>query len=88
MEPLLFNLFINDLILFITTFISSYADDNSLYNTGKYLELVKSVLVNDFKAVTERFYKTFMILNPNKCHYMCIGRNTESDMFKTEKQQK
>ena len=34
-RPLLFNLFINDLIFFITTFLSNYADDNSLYNTGK-----------------------------------------------------
>ena len=23
-----------------------------------------------------------MILNPNKCHCMCIGKNTESDTFK------
>ena len=22
-----------------------------------------------------------MIINPNKCHYMCIGKNTESDVF-------
>ena len=43
--PLLFNLFINDLIFFITTFLSNDADDNSFYNTGKNLELVKSVLV-------------------------------------------
>ena len=26
-----------------------------------------------------------MILNPNKCHYMCIGKNTESDIFRFEK---
>ena len=82
--PLLFNLFINDLIFFITTFLSNYADDNSLYNTGKDLELVKSVLVNDFRAVKEWFYENFMILNPNKCHYMCIGKNSESDIFKFE----
>ena len=25
-----------------------------------------------------------MILNPNKCHYMCIGKNTESDIFEFE----
>ena len=25
-----------------------------------------------------------MILNPNKCHYMYIGKNTESDIFKFE----
>ena len=23
-----------------------------------------------------------MIFNPNKCHYMFIGKNTESDIFK------
>ena len=82
--PLLFNLFINDLIFFITTFLSNYADDNSLYNTGKDLELVKSVLVNDFRAVKEWFYENFMILNLNKCRYMCIGKNTDSDIFKFE----
>ena len=84
--PLLFNLFINDLIFFITTFLSNYADDNSLYNTGKDLELVKSVLVNDFRAVKEWFYENFMILNPNKCHYMSIGKNTKSDIFMFRKQ--
>ena len=55
--PLLFNLFINDLIFFITTSLSNYADDNSLYNTGKDLELAKSVLVNDFRAVKNGFIK-------------------------------
>ena len=25
-----------------------------------------------------------MILDPNKCHYMCIGKNTASDIFKFE----
>ena len=74
-RPLLFNLFINDLIFFITFFLSNYADDNSLYNTGKALELVKSVLVNDFRAVKEWFHENFMILNLNKCHYMCNGNH-------------
>ena len=55
-----------------------------MYNTGKDLELVKSVLVKDFTAVKEWFYENFMILNPDKCHYMYIGKNTESDIFKFE----
>ena len=66
--PLLFNLSINDPIFFVTTFLSNYTDDNSLYNTCKDLELVKSALVNDFRAVKERFHENFMILNPNKYH--------------------
>ena len=57
--PLLFNLFINNLIVFTATFLSNYADDNSLYNTGKDLELVKYVQVKDFRAVKEWFYENF-----------------------------
>ena len=55
-----------------------------MYNTGKDLELVKSILVKDFRAVKEWFYENFKILNPNKCHDMCIGENAESDTFKFE----
>ena len=39
-------------------FLSNYADDNILYNTGKDLQLVKSLLVNDFRTVPEWFYDT------------------------------
>ena len=49
---------------------------NSLYNTVKDLQLVKSVLVSNFRAVTEWFYENFVILNPNKYQYMCIGKST------------
>ena len=75
-----FNLFINDRIVFVTTFLINYADDNSLYNTAKGLEPVKSIMVNAFRAVKEWFYENFMILNLSlsvtichslKCHYMC-----------------
>ena len=79
---LLFNFFTNELIFFITTLLSTYAD-NCLYNTGKDLKLAKFILVSDFRAVKEWFYENFMILNPNKCHYMCIGKNIERDIFKS-----
>ena len=78
---LLSNRFINDLIFFITTFLINCTDDNSLYNTGNDLKLVKFVLVNYFRAVKEWFSGNFMILNSNKCHYMCIGKSTKSDIF-------
>ena len=52
---LLFDHFINEVIFFITTFLSNYVDGNSLYNTGKDLEQVKPVLVNDFRAVKKWF---------------------------------
>ena len=54
-------------------------------NTGKDLELVKSVLANNFRlAVTEWFYENFLIRNPTKCHYTYFGKKTESDIFKFE----
>ena len=35
------------------TFLSNYAVDNSLYNASKDLKLVKSVLLNNFRAATD-----------------------------------
>ena len=68
----------------MTSFLSNYANDNSLYNTGKDLELVKSILVNIFRAVTEWFFENLTILSPDKCHYMCIEKNSGSGIFKFE----
>ena len=72
--PLLFNLFINDLILFLyTTVLSNYADDNNLYVVSNDKEETKRVLVEDFQTVIDWFYETYMILNTEKYHYVCIG---------------
>ena len=80
--PLLFNLFINDSVLCLTdTFLSNYADNNNLYNIGKDRDTIKNLLRKDFRALTEWFIDNCMVLNQKKCHYMCIGRNTENDKF-------
>ena len=40
--PLLFNIFLNDLFLFVeNSDLSNYADDNTLYSSGNDLEKVK-----------------------------------------------
>ena len=39
----------------------------------------KSIVEKDFRAVTDWFYDNFMILYQSKCHYMRIGKNTESE---------
>ena len=78
--PLLFNLFINDLVLFLSeTFLSSYVDDNNLYSIGKELNIIKEKLRKDFKVVTDWFFENYMTLNPTKWHYMCLGKNKEND---------
>ena len=73
---LLFNLFINDLILFVyTTVLSNYADDNNFYAIGNDKEETKRALVKDFQTVITWFYKHYIILNIVICHYMCMGKN-------------
>ena len=52
--PLLFNIFVNDLFLFVSSSkLSNYADDNTLYTFGYNLEEVKEVLLHDLNKVTE-----------------------------------
>ena len=56
--PLLFNLFINDLVLFIQySVLSNYANDNNLFIIGKNKEDIKSLLLLDFEIVNNWFYE-------------------------------
>ena len=34
------------------------------------------MLLSDFRTVNIWFYVNFMILNPEKCHFMSIGKDT------------
>ena len=54
--PLLFNLFINDLFLFICfSTLSNYADDNNLFATGTDIQLINQMLLSNFRAVNNWF---------------------------------
>ena len=75
----LFNIFINDLFLFVSSStLSNYADGNTLYASGFNLENVKKLLEYYFNAVTKCFYENHMALNAGKCH---------SQRFSNEEQQ-
>ena len=46
--PLLFNLFINDLFLFICfSTLSNFTDENSLFPTGTDIQLINQMLLSD-----------------------------------------
>ena len=71
---LLFYLFINDLTFFIEQCtLSNYADDNKLSISGQDKEFIKSMLSSDFMIMEDWFFGNYMILNPGKCYFMCIG---------------
>ena len=80
--PLLFNIFINDLFLFVSnSYLSNYADDNTLYAFGYNLEEIKNTLRFDFDLVSKWFEENYMVLNADKCHFMCLGKDTENETF-------
>ena len=65
--PLPFNIFLNDLFLFISnSSLSNYADDYTLYTFGDNLKKINDNLRNIF-------HENYMVLNAGKCHFMCLG---------------
>ena len=75
-SPLLFNLFINDLVFFIEQCtLSNYVDDNNLPISAEDKELIKSMLSSDFMIVENWFFEYYMILNLGKCYFIGIGKN-------------
>ena len=80
MSLLLFNIFLNDIFLFITNSNScNYADDNTLYAISKNLHAVKSNIKANVVIMQKWFYENLMVLNPGKCHYILIGNHDEPD---------
>ena len=55
--------------------LSNYANDNNLSISGEDKELIKSMLSSDFMIVGNWCFENYMILNPGKCYFMCIGKN-------------
>ena len=72
---LLFNIFLNNLVLFVeNSGLSNYADGNTLHSCGNNLN---SKFSNTHKTV----YENYMELNSGKCHFMCLGRTTENETY-------
>ena len=83
--PLLFNIFINDLFLFIRkSGVCNFADDNTLYSVEKNIENVISDLKTDLIGVMEWFKINSLKANPGKFQFMVIG-NKHERYLKTEK---
>ena len=65
--PLLFNLFINDLVFFIQfCALTNYAYDNHLFSMGKNKDQVKTFLSTHFKIINNWFQENLMVFKPRK----------------------
>ena len=71
--PLLFNIYLDDLFLFLEeTEVSNYTDNTKIYTCGPNVENVVTKLENDAFAISERFLNNRMKLNEDKCHLMIL----------------
>ena len=76
LRPLLFNIFLKDL-LFLTTNsnINSYADDTQLFLHGLNPTTTQTLLQIDWTLVSDCFQANVMTTNPRKCLSLWFGTN-------------
>ena len=89
--PLLFNIFINDLFLFVEhSEICNYADDNSLTVADCCIDNIITKLQLDVQSLDKWFKCNMMLLNESKCQFMIIEpkwvkRNNKANIKIAEK---
>ena len=77
--PLLFNIFINDLLFVIQkTHICNFADDNTIYSSASSTEEVISSLKHDLNHVLSWFSSNQLVANPEKFQMMLLGTNEKN----------
>ena len=78
---MLFNIYINDLLLFIqNSDICDYADDTTIHSCDKSLDFITHKLANVCNVVLEWFADNFMKLNADKCHLMFLGQRCDDSV--------
>ena len=81
--PLLFNIYLNDLFLFLEeTEVCNYVDDTKIYTCGPNVENVVAKLENDALVISEWFPNNRMKLNEDKCHLMIFGGKSNEVFIK------
>ena len=72
--PLLFNLYINDLFMFVKDAqICNYVDETTIYACDSNIEHIIKTLESDALKIAEWFPRNCMKLNEDKCHLMVFG---------------
>ena len=78
--PLLFNILINDVLLFSTdSSVCNFADDNSIYVHGKTMDVVVHALEDEISKSISWFDNNSLVPNPNKFQPMFLGTRTKQN---------
>ena len=77
--PLLFNIFLDDILFFINnTYLCKYADNNTIYTLGKNLDELKLNFQSKFSILQKQFYENHTIL-VTTCHYIILEGHSKND---------
>ena len=77
--PLLFNIFLNDIFLFVKdSKITNYADDNTPYATEDSIEKLLETLEKETNILLEWFNFNEMKSNTDKCHLIIVNNQDKS----------
>ena len=78
--PILFNIFIHDLLLFINEAkLANFADDNTIYAARRDLNELLRWLEKESKVVMKWFSDKNMIVNPERFQAIIIDRQNRSN---------
>ena len=77
--PVIFNIFINDLLLDMYDCMFNYADDNTLSIVGDDAQEVKGKLANQSSLCLNWFSVNMLKANPSKFQFMILDRNSSQD---------
>ena len=79
--PLLLNICINDLLLFIqNSDICNYADDTTICSCDKSLDTITHKLANDCNVALKWLADNFMKLKADKCHLKVLGQRCDDSV--------
>ena len=77
--PLLFNIYLNDLLYIAeSTKVCNFADDTTFYECDRDVHSLINILEHDSYLANEWFEKNYMKLNQNKCHLLVSGFKYEN----------
>ena len=73
----MFNIFINNIFFFVEkSEICNFADDNTVYSSGKDLPKIKEDLICTMKNILKWFRLNSLKANPGKFQFMIVGDKT------------
>ena len=75
--PLLFNIYLNDLLFFPDCNVCNFADDTTPFICNKNLDFVLNELERNSHIAIDWFQNNYMKINADKCHLLVAGHKFE-----------